>query len=44
MTGKMLLACIVIFVGVFVALVMIDPAAQFQHNSRITYAPAGSKR
>jgi hypothetical protein len=46
MTGKMLFICIIIFVGVFTALVMIDPAQYFQntHRARVTYAPAGSKR
>jgi nucleoside recognition membrane protein YjiH len=45
MTGRMLFICIIIFVGVFTALVMIDPASQFSNHvhmgSRVTYAPAG---
>jgi nucleoside recognition membrane protein YjiH len=44
MTGRMLFICIIIFVGVFTALVMIDPAQQFEnmsHRARVIYVPAG---
>jgi hypothetical protein len=47
MTGRMLFICVIIFVGVFTALVMIDPAQYFQntnHRARVTYAPAGSSK
>lgn len=45
MTDRMLLVCVLVFALTLTALVVIDPAAQFQqHNffrSRVTYAPAG---
>lgn len=43
--GSMIFLALLVLLGVFVALVMIDPAAQFQQHvfrSRVTYAPAGS--
>jgi len=48
MTSRMMFVCVLIFVLTFAALVVIDPAAQFQRHdlfrSRVIYAPAGHNK